>query len=137
MPLLIEPRASVIAEALSLAAHLAALVALFLARLPLAAVLAGLALLLASFIASRSRTAPPRLRCMADGRLEIRRDATWQAAKPLPDSVALPWLIVLRWREDGRSHRLTLPPDALPSEEHRRLRVWLRWKTRRSGAGLK
>lgn len=138
MPLLIEPRASARAGALSLAAHFAALAALFLARLPAVAVLAGLALLLASFIASRRRSsAPPALRCTADGRLEIRREATWQAAAPLPDSVALPWLIVLRWREDGRRHSLALPPDALSEVAHRRLRVWLRWKTRRSGTGLK
>lgn len=137
MPLLIEPRASVSGGVLSLAAHFAALAALFLAHLPAAAVLAGMALLLASFIASRRRSAPVALRCMADGRLEIRRDATWQAATPLSDSVVLPWLIVLRWREDGRRHSLPLPPDALSEVAHRRLRVWLRWKTRRSGTGLK
>lgn len=136
-PLLVEPRASVIAGALSLAAHFAALAALFLARAPAAIVVAGLVLLLASFIASRRRTAPPLIRCKADGCLEIRRAATWQAASVLPDSVALPWLIVLRWRENGRRHSLPLPPDALSDDEHRRLRVWLRWKTRRSDAGLK
>jgi toxin CptA len=137
MPLLIEPRASASSGALFLAAHFAALAALFLAHLPAAAGLAGLALLVVSFVAGRRRSPPPRLRCKADGQLEIQRDAAWQAASLLPDSVALPWLIVLRWRENGRRHSLALPPDALSEVAHRRLRVWLRWKSRRSGAGLK
>jgi toxin CptA len=128
LPLLIETRASALARLLLLAVHLAALAALFLALLPTAARLAGIALLVASLRKTWKRPVAVRLRARADGQLEAWRDAAW---KPLPlqaDSVALPWLVVLRWREGRRRRSLVLPADALPGDEHRRLRVWLRWK---------
>ncbi|MDO9226990.1 MAG: protein YgfX [Pseudomonadota bacterium] len=127
-PLLLDTHASRVARRLALALHLAALAALLLARLPPIVWAAGLALLAMSLTLSTRRPDLPRLRCKSDGRLEIWRDGSWRAAQLLPDSVALPWLIVLRWRENGRRHRLLLPPDALRGDEHRRLRVWLRWK---------
>ena len=127
-PLLLDTQASRVARRLALALHLAALAALLLARLPPFVWAAGLALLAVSLALSTRRPDLPRLRCKSDGRLEIWRDGGWRAAQLLPDSVALPWLIVLRWRENGRRHRLLLPPDTLRGDEHRRLRVWLRWK---------
>lgn len=132
LPLLLQPRASAIARGLLWGAHLAALVALLLASLPAVAYLAGALALAASLALYLRRPPPPRLRCLADGRLEIRRAASWQAVTVLPESVVLPWFIVLHWRENERRRGLLLPADALPAPAHRRLRVWLRWK---SGTG--
>ena len=128
LPLVIETRASALARGVLLAIHLAAAFALFLARLPTPLQLAGLALLGASLWRTRTPPATQRLRAMADGRMEIWVDATWKSLPIQSDSVALPGLIVLLWREGGRSHSLMLPADAMSGEEHRRLRVWLRWK---------
>ncbi len=128
LPLVIETRASALARAAMLGIHLAAASALFLASLPTPPRLAGLALLGASLWRCRKPAAPLRLRARADGQLEVWRDAAWKSMSIQPDSLVLPGLIVLRWREDGRSHSLVLPADALSGEEHRRLRLWLRWK---------
>ena len=128
LPLVIETRASALARAALLGIHLAAACALFLASLPTPPRLLGLGLLGASLWRCRKPAAPLRLRARVDGRLEIWRDAAWKSLSIQPDSVALPGLIVLRWREGGRSHSLVLPADALSGEDHRRLRVWLRWK---------
>lgn len=128
LPLVIETQASVIAKGLLIALHLAALAALFLALLPAVARLAGIALLAASLWIAWKRPVAVRLRAKADGKLECWRDSAWKPLELRFDSVALAWLIVLRWREDGRRHSLALPPDALPGDDHRRLRVWLRWK---------
>jgi len=58
-----------------------------------------------------------------------RRDGGRTACRILGGSVALPWLVVLRLRPQGR--RLAWPvallPDALAAEEFRALRVALRW----------
>jgi len=128
LPLLIETQASATARMLLIALHLAALAALFLALLPAVARLAGIALLGASLWMAWKQPVAVRLRAKADGKLECWRDSAWKPLELRPDSVALAWLIVLRWREDGRRHSLALPPDALSGDEHRRLRVWLRWK---------
>jgi toxin CptA len=130
LPLVIETQASAALKVLLVAVHLAALAALFLASLPGAVRLAGALLLGASLWATWNRLASVRLRARADGQLEIWRDATWKPVPLRSDSVALPWLIVLRWREGRRRHSLALPGDALPDDEHRRLRVWLRWKAK-------
>ncbi len=130
LPLLIEPRSSPLARRLLLLLHLAALAALFLAEVPPLARVAGVLLLAVSLTRLPSPALELGLRAHRDGRLEIRRDATWKRVALRPDSVALPWLIVLRWREDSRHHHLVLPGDALSRDEHRRLRVWLRWKAR-------
>lgn len=128
LPLLVETRASPTAGRLLIALHLAALAALFLALPPLEIRLAGAVLLGASLWVAWRRPVVVRLRASVDGQLAIWREAAWQPVRLSADSVALPWLIVLRWREGGRSHSLALPADALPGDAHRRLRVWLRWK---------
>jgi toxin CptA len=128
LPLVIATQASPTLKLLLVAVHLAALSALYLALLPAAARLAGVLLLGASLWATWKRLVAVRLRAKADGRLEIWRGAAWKPVQLRSDSVALPWLIVLRWREGRRHHNLALPADALPGDEHRRLRVWLRWK---------
>ncbi len=128
LPLLIEPRPSSLARVLLLILHLAALAALFLAELPDLAQWAGVVLLGAGLAAGRRPTPQRVLRAHRNGRLEIRRDFTWKPLVLQADSVALPGLILLHWLEGRRHYRLTLPADALPRDEHRRLRVWLRWK---------
>ncbi|HET9699925.1 MAG TPA: protein YgfX [Burkholderiales bacterium] len=57
------------------------------------------------------------------------RDGRRIGGRVLGSSVALPWLVVLGVRPDAsrRSRRLALLPDALAREEHRALRVVLRW----------
>ncbi|MDP2431325.1 MAG: hypothetical protein Q8O33_04790 [Pseudomonadota bacterium] len=128
LPLVIETQASVTAKGLLIALHLAALAALLLASLPTSLHLGGIALLGASLWKDWRRPVALRLRGKADGKLECWRDSAWKPLELRPDSVVLAGLIVLRWREDGRRHSLALPPDALPGDDHRRLRVWLRWK---------
>jgi len=113
LPLLVETRASTLIRVLLAVAHLAAVAALFFAHLPAAARWVGAALLAFSLAAYLRRAAPTRLRCAGNGRLEIRRETTWRGVRVLPDSVALPWLIVLRWRENGRRHSLVLPRNRI------------------------
>lgn len=126
--LVFEAKPSATARAMLLTLHLAGLAALLLALIPPEARLAGGALLGASLYAAWRRPRAPRLRARDDGTLERWRDNAWVPLRLRADSVALPWIIVLRWREGRRSHSLALPVDALPAETHRRLRVWLRWR---------
>lgn len=60
----------------------------------------------------------------------------WQAVQLRPDSLALPWLIVLRVRLPGRWRIFgcCIPADALGADSHRRLRVRLRFSRRRWAA---
>ncbi|MDT4799502.1 hypothetical protein FQZ97_321640 [compost metagenome] len=53
----------------------------------------------------------------------------WQRVQLRPDSLALPQLIVLRFRRPGRllSEGVCLPADSLAPDLHRRLRVRLRF----------
>ncbi|MGX5218372.1 protein YgfX [Pseudomonas segetis] len=65
----------------------------------------------------------------------------WRSIQLLPDSLALPWLIVLRFRWAGpapdrlagiaMAHSLCIPRDAMSETGHRRLRVRLRFSPRR------
>ena len=76
----------------------------------------------------------------------LRRDAAgwqlwnrahgWQPVQLRPDSLALPMIVVLRFRlQDERWVRsLCVPRDALAPDEHRRLRVRLRFSRRRWAA---
>jgi len=66
----------------------------------------------------------------ADGRLEIeRRDGSLNEAEIEGGTVVYPRLVVLRMRAKGRSETLVLPRAASGAEAHRRLRVWLKWRT--------
>ena len=60
----------------------------------------------------------------------------WQAVQLRPDSLALPWVVVLRFRLPGErfSRGLCIARDALPAEQHRRLRVQLKFSRRRWAA---
>ncbi|CAD5200689.1 hypothetical protein [Pseudomonas sp. FEN] len=62
--------------------------------------------------------------------------AGWQPVRLQRDSLALPWLVVLRFRLAGerRVRALCVPRDALAPDEHRRLRVRLKFSRRRWAA---
>jgi toxin CptA len=57
----------------------------------------------------------------------------WQPVHLRHDSLALPWMIVLRYRLSGQwwSRSVCLPADALPEQAHRRLRLRLRFSRAR------
>lgn len=120
---------------------LAALLA-FAHALAAAAVLAtGLpwplrALLLAASAASLLRILlrlrePPAasLHLGSKGEIEIEtKVGARETARILPGSLVLPGLIVLALQWDGRRRTLTILPDAVGRDAHRRLRVWLKWR---------
>ena len=60
----------------------------------------------------------------------------WQSIELRPDSLALPLIVVLRFRLAGqrRIRALCIPYDSLPRDVHRRLRVRLKFSRRRWGA---
>ncbi|WP_053147317.1 protein YgfX [Pseudomonas sp. P97.38] len=60
----------------------------------------------------------------------------WRAVQLRPDSLALPMIVVLRFRLRGewRVRSLCVPRDALAPDTHRRLRVRLRFSRRRWAA---
>ncbi|GIZ11136.1 protein YgfX [Pseudomonas sp. NCCP-436] len=59
--------------------------------------------------------------------------AGWQAVQLRPDSLALPAVVVLRFSLPGQRlvRGLCIPADALPADQHRRLRVLLKFSRRR------
>jgi toxin CptA len=60
----------------------------------------------------------------------------WQSVQLRPDSLALPLVVILRFRLAGqrRVRSLCIPRDALSHAEHRRLRVCLKFSRRRWAA---
>jgi len=117
-----------------------ALIALFLARLPLWAQLLFelLALLHAAWALPRQirlshLAAITALRHDAQGFALYSRKHGWQPVQLRPDSLALPLCIVLRFRPlDKRlSRSICIPFDALDRDTHRRLRVRLKFARRR------
>ena len=57
----------------------------------------------------------------------------WQAVQLRPDSLALPWAVVVHFRLPGERwvRGLCIPRDSLAREVHRRLRVRLKFSRRR------
>lgn len=76
------------------------------------------------------------LRRDAGGWQLFSRAQGWQTVQLLPDSLALPGLVVLRYRRPGRfcSEGLCIAHDALEPVQHRRLRVRLKFSRRRWAA---
>ncbi|AHF69220.1 MULTISPECIES: protein YgfX [Pseudomonas] len=62
---------------------------------------------------------------------------SWQPVQLCRDSLALPWIVILRFRpvKEGRAGRciksICIPRDALTPDTHRRLRVRLKFSPRR------
>jgi toxin CptA len=117
-----------------------ALLALALADLPLWARLLGLLLCglhalhtLPRHILLSAPAAVHGLRRDATGWQVLSRARGWQPARLLTDSLAWPGLIVLRYRRPGRwfSESLCIPRDALPADQHRRLRLRLKFSRNR------
>lgn len=132
------------ASRLLLAAYLSvqalALASLFLSAIPLWGSLLGVALCashafwtLPRQIVLSDPTAFRGLRITSDGfQLWSARDG-WQPARLRPDSLALPAVVILRFRLDGerRVRGVCIPRDALARDVHRRLRVRLKFSRRR------
>ncbi|WP_434578102.1 hypothetical protein J3P95_07180 [Pseudomonas sp. Z5-35] len=76
------------------------------------------------------------LRRDADGWQLWSASGGWQAVQLRPDSLALPLIVVLRFRLQGerRVRSLCVPRDALAPDVHRRLRVRLKFSRRRWAA---
>lgn len=108
--------------------HAASALAIFLAALPALWQWIGAGLLIIS-LAYYSRPAQTvRLRGNRDGKLEIWHATHWQAAVLARSSTVLPNCTVLQLSVDHRKRYLIILPDSLPTEDFRRLRVWLRWQ---------
>lgn len=60
----------------------------------------------------------------------------WQSVQLRPDSMALPLAVILRFRQPGQwlTRGLCIPRGAMPAEQHRRLRVRLKFSRRRWAA---
>jgi toxin CptA len=76
------------------------------------------------------------LRRDADGWQLWNRAAGWQSVQLRPDSLALPLVVVLRFRLHGerRIRAICVPRDAQAADLHRRLRVRLTFSRRRWAA---
>ncbi|UDI94260.1 protein YgfX [Pseudomonas sp. IAC-BECa141] len=76
------------------------------------------------------------LRRDADGWQLWNKADGWQAVQLRPDSLALPLIVVLRFRLRGerRVRSICVPRDAQASDLHRRLRVRLKFSRRRWAA---
>lgn len=61
------------------------------------------------------------------------RRGGWQPVQLRPDSLALPLMVVLRFRLPGQwfARGLCIARDSMPPEQHRRLRVRLKFSRRR------
>lgn len=112
--------------------HILAGVAVCLFPLPIllrAGIVVVLALLMLRqwHVASRRL---PSLTLRSDGKLELQQGAELLFADVGSDTVVWPWLVVLHLQpEEGRQSPLVLFPDGLAgTDDHRRLRVWLRWR---------
>ena len=126
-----------------LVAQLFALGALFLLAIPLWASLPGALCCLVHGVWALPRQillTHPRafrgLRRDADGWQLWNQAQGWQAVQLRPDSLALPLIVVLRFRLRGerRVRAICVPRDSLTSDLHRRLRVRLTFSRRRWAA---
>ncbi|ARU87528.1 protein YgfX [Pseudomonas sp. M30-35] len=147
---------SVLLRVFYLSIQLLALIALWVVDLPLWAS-AGATLLCAlhgAWVLPRYvvLTAPEALTALrrVEDDWQLWSDAQgWQSIQLLPDSLALPWLIVLRfcWANASpgnvartrmararAAHTICIPRDAMAGAEHRRFRVRLKFSQRRWAA---
>ena len=136
-------QASRLLLAVYLAALLLALITLLLVDLPLRAVLLGVfvcllhaAWVLPRQILLRHPAAFTALRRDAAGWQLFNHREGWQAVQLRPDSLALPLVVILRFRLSGerRVRGLCIPRDALAHDLHRHLRVRLKFSRRRWSA---
>lgn len=109
---------------------------LWLKTLSLVACLAHAAWVLPRHILLSSRQAVRGLRRDALGWQLWSPAQGWQPVQLRPDSLALPLVVVLRFRLPGErfTRGLCIPCDALSREQHRRLRLRLKFSRRRWAA---
>nr|WP_301293609.1 protein YgfX [Pseudomonas sp. GGS8] len=126
-----------------LLAQLFALGSLFLLSIPLWANLLGVALCVTHSIWALPRqillTHPQAFRGLrrdADGWQLWNQAQGWQPVQLRPDSLALPLVVVLRFRLRGerRVGAICVPRDSQAADVHRRLRVRLKFSRRRWAA---
>ncbi|MFN2300884.1 MAG: protein YgfX [Gammaproteobacteria bacterium] len=130
-----EPGRSTRFAAALAAVHAAAALAVLFAQLPPALRLAGIAALAASALHAIAvhalRTAPAaivRIAVRDDGRWTLqRRDGRTVTGQLHGDSFIHRWLVVVGVRDGWRSVFVPIPLDALPPDDHRRLRVLVKW----------
>jgi hypothetical protein len=130
LPLTVSLRPSRSLAVAVLAAHLLAAVAIVVSLLPVAAKLSLALLLTLSLAVSLRRPTVKSLILNSDGDLTL----VFVDGRECKGRVALattvfPWLVVMRVYTAVGTESLVLPVDALGTESHRRLRVWLKWKT--------
>ncbi|MGB4075806.1 protein YgfX [Pseudomonas sp.] len=120
-----------------------ALLSLVLVDIPLWALLLGIGFCLAHAVWVLPRhlllstpQAYRALRCTADGWQVESRAQGWQAIELHPDSLALPLIVLLRFRIAGqrRVHSVCIARDSLARDQHRRLRVRLKFSRHRWAA---
>lgn len=72
------------------------------------------------------------LNLQSDGQLEYHyQDGSIVTAHVESESTVMPWLVILLLRStNGQRISLVLLPDAVASEDFRRLRLWLRWRAK-------
>ncbi|MFH6566254.1 MULTISPECIES: protein YgfX [Pseudomonas] len=123
-----------------LAAQALALISICLLSIPVMARVLGVLLCLAYGVWVLPRhvrlthaKAFSRLRRDADGWQLWSRARGWQAVQLRRDSLALPWVVIVRFKLPGewRVRAVCIPADALAPDQHRRLRVRLKFSRRR------
>lgn len=121
-----------------LVAQLLALGALLMLELPLASL--GLLLCIghAAWVLPRHvllthRSSIRGLRRDEDGWQLFSNELGWHSVQLLPDSLALPLIVVLRYRVPGEwmARSICVPRDSQAADVHRRLRVRLKFSRRR------
>ena len=125
------------------AAHLACAVLLVPLDLPLwvkCALAAAIALSLTSALRRHAlrlgRSALVALELRGEDRAAVQtRDGEWRDARVLPTTYVSPVLTIvnLRSAQRLRPYHAVIIPDSVRAEDFRALRVWLRWRYRRSG----
>lgn len=130
-------QASRLVLAVYLGAQVCAVVALLVAAIPLWARCCAVALCAAHACWVWLPRSSPFTGIRHDaGGWHLWRDGAWQSVQLRPDSLALPPLIVLRFRLPGQwwVRGLCIARDAMPAGDHRRLRVRLKFTRRRWAA---
>jgi toxin CptA len=91
----------------------------------------SLLIALANHARRSARAAVVEVALAQDGRLELqRRDGARVEGRLLPSTFVSPLLVILNLSTDRRRlpHAVLVPADAVAPDDHRRLRVWLRWR---------
>lgn len=96
----------------------------------------GVCVLPGSILLRRQRTFTGLRRTSSGWQLWNRRDG-WQSVQLCRDSIALPLVVVLRFKQSGRgrlARGVCIPCDAMASHAHRQLRLRLKFSRRRWAA---